>query len=233
MRKIGFRQRSSVSQGEELPDCDEHPELHFNAQSSSTARPQRTFMAGSIAQNPFYQSLQPLTGRFGRHASFADSSFGGRDSQREISPSSQPDILGLQLLRDHPDPDGDIIFVHGLGGTALRTWSWKRDVSNFWPVWLNDEQGLSNSRIFSFGYNSNYKGAAINLNTIDFAKDLLHSMLTFSSDVADKTESWIPVRTSPIYPLQLHTFSVKPLYDGTAFGLHVIRARVHGNLCST
>lgn len=220
MRKIGFRKQTSVSQVEELPDCDEDPELHVNVQSSSTTRPQfqHTFSAGSIAQSPFYQSLQPLTGRFGRHASFADSSFGGRDIQREISPSGRPDMLGLQLLRDHPDPDGDIIFVHGLGGTALRTWSWKRDVSNFWPVWLNDEQGLSSSRIFSFGYNSNYKGAAINLNTIDFAKDLLYSMLTFSSDMEDKTERWLPVRTSSIYPLQLHTFSMKPIYRDAALG---------------
>lgn len=134
-----------------------------------------------------------------RHNSVADSTFTRSSTQVAISSHNEsPDILGLHLLCDNSEPAGDIIFVHGLGGTALRTWSWKRDVANFWPAWLADEEELSPFRVFSFGYNSNFKGAATNLNTIDFAKDLLFSMLTFSGGVRDGAEDPISIGSKPI-----------------------------------
>jgi len=50
----------------------------------------------------------------------------------------------------------DIIFVHGLGGDALETWTYVK-TGAFWPQWLYDEQGFENVRsIFSFGYIANY-----------------------------------------------------------------------------
>lgn len=93
-----------------------------------------------------------------------------------------PDELGLQLVIDAPVPAGDIIFVHGLGGSAWKTWSYNRDTAHFWPSWLADEDSLSSYRIFTFGYDSNWKGAGTNLNISDFAKDLLLQMLTFAND---------------------------------------------------
>ena len=90
------------------------------------------------------------------------------------------DQLGLRLVCDISNPNGDIIFVHGLGGMAKRTWCWKRNIEYFWPPWLVKEDELSSYRIFVYGYNSNFKGAGTNLNIIDFAKDLLFQMLTFS-----------------------------------------------------
>lgn len=120
------------------------------------------------------------------------------DEHAELHFGQPTDLLGLQLICDDAKPDGDIIFVHGLGGTAIRTWSWKRDTSNFWPVWLTEERGLSNYRIFSFGYNSNFMSASANLNTIDFAKDLLYSMLTFSGGLMEENEERIPIGSRPI-----------------------------------
>jgi hypothetical protein len=192
MRKIGFRQRNSTGQVEGLPDiCDENTELHLNPERLSVTRPQ-------FQQILSVDSVSRI-GQVGRHASFADSIFPGTETQRGASSDGQPpDLLGLQLLCDNIEPDGDIIFVHGLGGTAMRTWSWKRDVSYFWPVWLTEEQGLSNFRIFSFGYNSNFKGTGTNLNTIDFAKDLLYSMLTFSGGLLEGTNECIPIGSRPI-----------------------------------
>ncbi|OBT77285.1 hypothetical protein VF21_03407 [Pseudogymnoascus sp. 05NY08] len=130
--------------------------------------------------------------------SIANSSFAGSNSHIVASHNQASDQLGLQLLLPNDDPAGDIIFVHGLGGSALRTWSWKRDVANFWPTWLRDEDGLSSFRIFSFGYNANFQGAATNLNTIDFAKDLLFSMLSFSGRPRDGSEGSLPIGSRPI-----------------------------------
>lgn len=94
---------------------------------------------------------------------------------------SQPqDPLGLHLVCNNSDPNGDIIFVHGLGGSAWKTWCWERNFKYFWPTWLADDDELSTYRIFTFGYNSKFRGAGTNLNVVDFAKDLLFKMLTFS-----------------------------------------------------
>ena len=84
------------------------------------------------------------------------------------------------MVRNVLDPCGDIIFVHGLGGTARKTWCYDRNLDYFWPPWLGEEDGLSSFRLFTFGYNSNYRGACTNLNIFDFAKDLLFQILTFS-----------------------------------------------------
>lgn len=202
MRKIGFRQRNSTGQVEVLPECDDHAELHLNPERQSVARfpLQHTFSADSVTHKDFHPTLQSRTGQLGKQASYlADPIFSGPENQRALSSDGQPhDILGLQLLCDNPEPQGDIILVHGLGGTAMRTWSWKRDVSYFWPVWLTEEQGLSKFRIFSFGYNSNFKGAGTNLNIIDFGKELLYSMLTFSGGLVEGTDERIPIGSRPI-----------------------------------
>jgi pimeloyl-ACP methyl ester carboxylesterase len=88
--------------------------------------------------------------------------------------------LGLRLVSDNPAHDGDLIFVHGLGGNATTTWCWNRDPKYFWPSWLANEENLSSYRVFTFGYDSNFARTDANLNIIDFAKDLLFQMLTFS-----------------------------------------------------
>lgn len=111
------------------------------------------------------------------------------------SASGDHDPLGLHLVCDNSSPSGDIIFVHGLGGTARKTWSWERNVDYFWPTWLTEEDGLSSYRVFTYGYNSNFKGAGTNLNIIDFAKDLLFQMLVFSDGLG---EGRVPVGHHPI-----------------------------------
>ncbi|KAI9653689.1 MAG: hypothetical protein M1831_005717 [Alyxoria varia] len=101
---------------------------------------------------------------------------------RVDSITQQQDTLGLHLVYDNVEPAGDIIFVHGLGGTAWRTWCWNRDRKAFWPAWLADKDTLSSYRIFTFGYNSDFKGQETNLSIQDFAKSLLHHMLVFSPE---------------------------------------------------
>ena len=120
----------------------------------------------------------------GRYHSSAGSSFRGLDYQVGSSSSgtaaTSGDTLGLSLLYNPEESNIDLIFVHGLGGSSLRTWSWNRDTDYFWPSWLPQDPELSNSRIFSFGYSANLRGPSSALNVIDFAKDLLLRMLTFS-----------------------------------------------------
>ena len=144
-------------------------------ESISRTAPAEITSAGKIPSR-----LKP-GGDVHRSPSNANSEFPG--AEREYPPPAESqlsDPLGLHLVRDDARPSGDIIFVHGLGGTAKKTWSWDRNVENFWPLWLADEVGLSSYRIFTFGYNSDFKGVGTNLNIIDFAKDLLFRMMTFS-----------------------------------------------------
>lgn len=99
----------------------------------------------------------------------------------EVADSSRLlDSLGLELVHTCSKPLMDLIFVHGLGGTSRGTWSWKRERKNFWPAWLSQQEDLNKSRIFTFGYNAELSGQDTPLTILDFAKDLLFQMKTYS-----------------------------------------------------
>ena len=71
----------------------------------------------------------------------------------------------------------DIVFVHGLGGTSLRSWCRDRDLDCLWPkVWLPDD--LPTARVLTFGYNTHFSSKKEQaFSTIsDFATDLLFRM---------------------------------------------------------
>jgi pimeloyl-ACP methyl ester carboxylesterase len=73
----------------------------------------------------------------------------------------------------------DILFIHGLGGTSLRSWCRNRELEFLWPkTWLPKETDLAAARILTFGYNAHFSAtkqqAALTIN--DFATDLLYSM---------------------------------------------------------
>lgn len=99
-----------------------------------------------------------------------------------VNTSSVSDPFGITLVYTFPEPTLDLIFVHGLGGTSRGTWSWERDPANFWPPWLGNDVELSKSRIFTFGYNSAFTGQYTSFSILDFAKDLLFRMKTYSSE---------------------------------------------------
>ena len=99
--------------------------------------------------------------------------------------SDSGDPLGLTLIHGASDSTVDIIFVHGLGGSSLRTWSWERDVNLFWPEWIRHEEGLSECRVFSYGYNSNFWDSGGPFSILDFSKGLLVGMRNYSRGSAD------------------------------------------------
>ncbi|KAL1880762.1 hypothetical protein Daus18300_001376 [Diaporthe australafricana] len=120
----------------------------------------------------------------------ASSSSGLSTFRRRISAASdtssmplQSDI-GLHLIQaagaEHPV--ADLILVHGLGGSWMKTWSWNHDVNIFWPAWLRSDDVLSRLRVFSFGYNANYLGSKNSSGILDFAKTLLFNMDGYSDD---------------------------------------------------
>ncbi|OAL74762.1 hypothetical protein A7D00_0356 [Trichophyton violaceum] len=112
---------------------------------------------------------------FPRHLSTSGASFltVGSQPSRRNSGKRSVDPLGLTLVHECDNPVADLIFVHGLGGSSLRTWSYDRDVDNFWPLWLGGEAGLAETRVFTFGYNAHFAHQDTTLSILDFAKDLL------------------------------------------------------------
>ena len=174
---------------------------------------QRAQRAGSepseqlLSSIPFHRRTKQQAS-LTRHVSDADSRFPGA-SDLQLATSSEPknlispvDTLGLRLLHGPPNADVDFIFVHGLGGSSLRTWSFGRNPENFWPLWLTKEPELSHVRIFSFGYNANFRGGSTSLHITDFAKDLLLQMLTFADDSSAEAGTGI----GQVRGLSIHTF---------------------------
>ena len=98
-------------------------------------------------------------------------------SQRNRRPD--PGALGLNLIYSPEDGHkADIVFVHGLGGTSRKTWSKNEDPDLFWPLmFLPLEPDVALTRIFTFGYNANFRAAGkVNISVLDFAKDLLFDL---------------------------------------------------------
>ena len=90
-----------------------------------------------------------------------------------------PGPLGLNIV--YTPENGhkvDIVFVHGLGGTSRRTWSKNEDPELFWPMkFLPFEPDFYLTRIFTFGYNANFRTAGnVSTSVLDFAKDLLFDL---------------------------------------------------------
>lgn len=83
----------------------------------------------------------------------------------------------------------DLIFVHGLGSCSRGAWTYEPNDA-FWPEWLAEEEGLTDVRISTFGYLSDWKEFYKATNTLGidgFAKQLL-----FALDSIRKKD---PVRT--------------------------------------
>lgn len=104
-------------------------------------------------------------------------------------------LLGLSQLNDPsmvfstPDPSQDfpakpatipidIVFVHGLGGSARKTWTHPSS-NQCWPEWLYEREDIDNVRILTFGYDANFKKVWAPRNSLGiqgFAQQLLYSL---------------------------------------------------------
>ena len=136
-----------------------------------------------LASLPYQISKDDVPRDHLKRGPIANSSFsrvGLQRVQTSHGPFTENEPYGINVAYDAENPHVDFVFVHGLGGSPFKTWSWNRDIDYFWPVWLSLDADLASSRILTFGYNANFKGPSSNLNITEFAKDLLLRMLTFS-----------------------------------------------------
>ncbi|KAH0541241.1 hypothetical protein FGG08_004246 [Glutinoglossum americanum] len=178
--KFGWRHSEG---GRDKDSDDEQSDCEAKAKSEGVDRPAET---RGRASEPLISTTSLFPGSStSRHRNASSA------SSRSRAPSPQPtqadtppplDPLGLTSVHTFPDPILDIIFVHGLGGTSIGTWSWGRDPANFWPTWLGADVELSRSRVFTFGYDAYFANQYSSSNILDFAKDLLFRMKTFSSE---------------------------------------------------
>jgi hypothetical protein len=109
----------------------------------------------------------------------------GQDSSTptaDKAASSSEGRLGLMVLHEpHPHATTvvNIIFVHGLGGSAIGTWTSTTASQTFWPALLHEDSRLANARISTFGYDANFKNILAAKNALgidDFAGQLLDGL---------------------------------------------------------
>jgi len=113
-------------------------------------------------------------------------------SRIEDATSSNPSQIGLRTIVEPPshgssNPPLNIVFVHGLGGSAVGTWT-AAESNSFWPSWLSKVKGLENARIMTFGYDSGWNKIWKPNNVLDisdFAKQLVHELWCHYSDYGD------------------------------------------------
>jgi hypothetical protein len=113
--------------------------------------------------------------------------------QNPVLTTSTPDKFGLiTLIEPTPSPEPsssalNIVFVHGLGGSAYGTWTDEK-TNSFWPSWLIKVKGLENARIMTFGYDSNWKKIWKSNNVLDisdFARQLVNDLWCHYEDYGD------------------------------------------------
>jgi hypothetical protein len=80
--------------------------------------------------------------------------------------------LGFRIVQRPQSPTADLIFIHGLNGHRID--SWTNRSGEFWLPWLGNY--LPDVRVWTFGYNAEiYFGPrdALDLHAIQFLRELL------------------------------------------------------------
>jgi hypothetical protein len=106
-------------------------------------------------------------------------------------PSPSACRLGLRVLHEpHPQATTvvNIIFVHGLGGSAISTWTSATASQTFWPTLLHEDSRLASARISTFGYDADFKNVLAAKNALgiaDFADQLLDGLDSYYGKYGD------------------------------------------------
>ena len=80
------------------------------------------------------------------------------------------------------EPSIDLVFIHGLGGTQLGTWT--EETSG--KLWISDPEFLGKlkdqARVLAFGYNANLISEVTTQRVVNHASDLLEKLNAKRSD---------------------------------------------------
>src|SRR5437762_11066320 len=113
--------------------------------------------------------------------SIDDATTGPKTPTVSTSTSSRHPI-GLRVLHEPREITNvttvNVVFVHGLGGSATETWT-HYPSNTFWPTLLHEDDGFANIRVLTFGYNASFRNIFAPKNTLDisdFAKQLLDAL---------------------------------------------------------
>ncbi|KOS18727.1 Protein SERAC1 [Escovopsis weberi] len=103
------------------------------------------------------------------------------EDQDDVVPKKEKGQLGLSTLHDTQDEAviADIIFIHGLGGGSIKTWSDSSGKTTVcWPRdWLPGDPDFQHVRIHTFGYDADWKDKVPSILSVhDFAQILLGEM---------------------------------------------------------
>lgn len=170
--KLSFRKKSD--QGHDAPTSNSRraaPDTIFdrvlsNDNADQAHAPQRDSSPGTNSLFISKSHIRKLSG---------DTAVSGEDA-----PPQGKDPLGLRVIhRPEQERQVDVIFVHGLGGSSRKTWAKDRSLDLFWPLkFLPYEPGIKDTRILSFGYNSDFKRGSgkTQMSVLDFAKNLLFEL---------------------------------------------------------
>lgn len=84
-----------------------------------------------VSQPPQHQTGEPLC--MTQRPSFADSADSPtRSASSALDDLSKADSYGVKVLFELPSPAIDVVFIHGLTGSAYSTWLY-RDSGTHWP----------------------------------------------------------------------------------------------------
>src|SRR5271155_4149700 len=72
-----------------------------------------------------------------------------------VDPSSTSPTIDQTNQQNSKVASVNIVFVHGLGGSAVGTWT-DDETKFFWPAALTKSAGLENARIMTYGYNAEW-----------------------------------------------------------------------------
>jgi hypothetical protein len=117
------------------------------------------------------------------HAQLQERLFGLQSVDSPLA-SDQHSDLASTIPEDKPV---DIIFVHGLGGSARGTWT-HPGTKQFWPEWLFQLNSMRNVRIYTFGYDSAWEKLWAPRNYLGiqgFAEQLVDSLILHYEENGD------------------------------------------------
>lgn len=133
----------------------------FNISSKTNAAP-RTLVQASTSSTASHYPARNDSDEKGRMSFLRRHRLSSTSAQKTDAPAGRKDLgpLGLRLLSAPAEPLIEIIFVHGLHGGSVKTWQNGSDPDSFWPQkWLPNETDFRNARIYSFGYETDFKSS--------------------------------------------------------------------------